>query len=836
MSRFEIEALEGRQLMAFDLQMNVLTTPVVSVIAGTGFTAQVQVSNLGDEASPPARIYYAFTTKDASADTGSDDGPGVVGEIQGVNLDALSPGESATLPLPFSVSRFVPTGQYFFSSTVSTVIDENPDPAGDIGYGTEENDENNSRSASPKVTVLPPVQASVGRPDANFGTGGTATTVVLGPKLEIVATLADPQTGAQYAAATRRTTPPGLALLRLGPDGNPDPAFGNSGDGLFVIPDAPPAVAKSITRSADGSFVLVGTTSDRDVVLVRFNSDGSLDTSASSTGVQVVPSSVFAELAPFDVLRVLPGPSGTTYLVANTDAGANRKIAVLRFAGAALDSTFSDDGVLILRRGSGTTDSARSALVLPDGRVLVAGASKSGTLTSALAVAITPAGVEDATFATGGSFLLPGATVHDRFTTATSGPDGSLYLGGFSGRRDPGATTGGTGSLPLIVRLTSTGKPDRFGKLGIATPDAGATFASVATLIATDDGGVLATVRTASTVAAIGSGQTGVSLVRLVRNGTPLATYGNKGTLIVTPAPVVPAAAADEDFDAFAQSRAADADAVGGGRLRLLAGNTDTPGQTTISVTQLVADGADLAATTAAKFSGTTLTGRTSSLAYTLANRGTLPVSGQVVVTVRLLTSLSDDGTSTGTVARSSSVNLKLLPGASRKQTFKFAFPAVAELRGYFVSVDVATPAGQADVEPSNNLAAAAGVLRVFGPFSETRFELPDGLRLPAAGQSGSFKVNAFNTGNVALSGVGSATLLLVSGPGDLSPLNLGTVPVRANVKPGGKATAITIKGSVPADFTVPPGRFLLITFDGPFLSNERDRTDDEARTRTAVT
>jgi uncharacterized delta-60 repeat protein len=66
-------------------------------------------------------------------------------------------------------------------------------------------------------------------------------------------------------------------LARLNPDGSPDTTFGDSGDGTLILPLSDASVASHVVIQPDGRIIVTGTR-DRDVVVARFNVDGSPDT------------------------------------------------------------------------------------------------------------------------------------------------------------------------------------------------------------------------------------------------------------------------------------------------------------------------------------------------------------------------------------------------------------------------------------------------------------------------------------------------------------------------------------------------------------------------------
>jgi uncharacterized delta-60 repeat protein len=822
MTRPAFDSLESRRLFAYDLAMTAISTDQAAVQPGGTLTGSITVSNIGDTASPPSRAYFALTRNDAQAGN-----PGIVSGIGFVDVPALQPGSGPTvLQVSLPISNVVPAGRYFFSSVVSTLILDNIDPTGDNDLQQDDfNGDNNQLSTSSRIIVSPRVNKSVGTPDPGFGTQGTAVASVA-LDVRVAATYFDSASRTQFAAATivspstRR-----LALLHFNPDGSPDTSFGDNSTFVRTVPNAPAATAKWLTSTTDGKLLLIGMTADNDVVLARFDLTGTLDSSFGNNGVAIISAAAVNSIGTFEVVRILRGESGNlAYIVVNATKGGRQRIVVARLAGDTLDTTFGTNGLVIVNQGAATNDVVRSARILPDGRLVLVGAAKSEAGAQALAAVLTASGQPDSSFNKTGLFLLKNQTYFDTFTTVEAGLNSNLYLGGFSRNSD------NAGSTPFVVRLSLGGAPERFGKAGVAqVPVPAVPFASVASLVPTADGGVLVAIRTATAAAGLSSGRVGTTLARLLPIGTPLKTYGAAGLVTVTDPPVLPAAAADADFDSFASTRAGSVDNVGNGSIRILT-DTSNSSQTTFTLTQIRADGVDLEVSAKTVFSGSVISGRTGVCTYTLSNFGTLPFNGPATITLSLQTSLTDN---TGVTLPPITVPLKLPNGVTRKLSLRFVYPQFDDHKGYFVLVS-ADSGPATDIDTSNNTAAASGAVRIGKPYTDLRFSsLPGDLRI-ARGASGTFKVPISNAGNVPATGKGTATLQLVSDPSGSNPISLGDIPFAASIG-AGKSGFITLRGKVP-NIDIPSGRYLRVLLSGALFTLDTDTTDNNATTPNPVT
>lgn len=140
---------------------------------------------------------------------------------------------------------------------------------------------------------------SDGTLDEGFGTGGVvftdhggridgANALVIQPDGKIIA--------AGFAGADRLFTPSDFALARYNEDGTLDSAFGVGGKVRTIV--APPGVPDAssrvtgLARQVDGKIVAVGqaqpvTLAPSEIVLVQYNSDGTLDTTFGGGGVVI---------------------------------------------------------------------------------------------------------------------------------------------------------------------------------------------------------------------------------------------------------------------------------------------------------------------------------------------------------------------------------------------------------------------------------------------------------------------------------------------------------------------------------------------------------------------
>ena len=160
-----------------------------------------------------------------------------------------------------------------------------------------------------------------------------------------------------------------FALARYNSDGSLDTSF--SGDGKVTTDLTPYAdEGKSVIVQADGKILVAGYSAriGWDFALVRYNSDGSLDTSFSGDGKVITDFNNSAN----DEGLVATLQTDGKILVAGI---SNNDFALVRYnTDGSLDKSFSGDGRVTTDFNSGD-DIARSVAMQADGKILVAGNS-----------------------------------------------------------------------------------------------------------------------------------------------------------------------------------------------------------------------------------------------------------------------------------------------------------------------------------------------------------------------------------------------------------------------------------------------------------------------------
>jgi uncharacterized delta-60 repeat protein len=270
-----------------------------------------------------------------------------------------------------------------------------------------------------------PAWAADGDLDTSFGTGGKVTTaigsaddtaysVVLQSDGKIIA-VGQSDNGANTDFAVVRYNADGSLDTSFDTDGKVTTAIGSSNDN-----------ARSVVLQSDGKIVVVGNSwsSVYDFAVVRYNADGSLDTSFSGDGK--VTTQVGGSLSDTAYSVVLQ--SDGKIIVAGT---SDSDFAVVRFnADGSLDTSFDTDGKVTTPIGSGT-DEAYSVVLQSDGKIILSGYSV-GANRDFTVVRYNADGSLDTSFGTGGKVTTPIGSGNDEANSVVLQSDGKIILSGYS--------------------------------------------------------------------------------------------------------------------------------------------------------------------------------------------------------------------------------------------------------------------------------------------------------------------------------------------------------------------------------------------------------------------
>jgi uncharacterized delta-60 repeat protein len=256
-----------------------------------------------------------------------------------------------------------------------------------------------------------------------------------------------------------------FGLVRFNTDGTLDTTFGNGGKVTTSFPTG--SLATGVVVLSDGKIVAAGNELPGNVFeLARYNANGTLDTTFGSGGEVVTPLAQFPSLEVGDLLQQA---DGKLIVVGDTNGGAPNDWVLARYnANGSLDTSFGNQGVVVTPLsglvGSGAGGNGSAALypnagTPNDGKILVVG-SDSATGTWQM-VRYNANGTLDTNFGSGGEVVTP-----------IGGSPFSVALDASGRPVITGDKVVGSGPLDVteLARFNLDGTPDTtFGSGGLVT-------------------------------------------------------------------------------------------------------------------------------------------------------------------------------------------------------------------------------------------------------------------------------------------------------------------------------------------------------------------------------
>ena len=258
-----------------------------------------------------------------------------------------------------------------------------------------------------------------------------------------------------------------FALVRYNTNGSLDSTFGKNGlktTDLSVYKDD----INSIAIQKDGKIVAGGFTSNQlgtHFALTRYNTDGSLDSTFSGNGIQNTNFNWNGEINSIKLQA-----DGKIVAAGNTWNGNNNDIAVARYnTNGNLDSTFNDDGILQTDIEA-SEDNGRSVAIQSDGKIVVAGTKYNYANSDFLVVRYNADGSLDNSF-NGDGILTADMGGNDECAGVVIQADGKIVVAGSTYNIDDSYYAN---TDIVAARFNNDGTSDKtFGKNGIVVTDLG---------------------------------------------------------------------------------------------------------------------------------------------------------------------------------------------------------------------------------------------------------------------------------------------------------------------------------------------------------------------------
>ena len=304
-----------------------------------------------------------------------------------------------------------------------------------------------------------------------------------------------------------------FALLRLQPNGLPDPVFGNAGKAIHSFGQF--ELARSVVVLGDGRIVAGGSGltagGSRDFAVIRCLPNGSLDPQFGTGGLVTTDlQGGFNDHA----FCMAVQPDGKIIV-----AGYHRLgIAMVRYTAAGeLDAGFGSGGKVFSSAITGPEEQAHAIAVQPDGKILISGESRIAGNTDFLLARFNTDGTPDPGFGSGGK-AVPPDWFGEGFDTANSLlllPDGRMLTGGAAGQNF------------AVARYSSAGVLDQsFGSIGTVEIDFGNTDDTVNGLVLQTDGKIVLAGTTRL------NARNYFALIRLTTTGSVDTGFGSGGAVL----------------------------------------------------------------------------------------------------------------------------------------------------------------------------------------------------------------------------------------------------------------------------------------------------------------
>ena len=344
--------------------------------------------------------------------------------------------------------------------------------------------------------------------DPNFGTDGIVITDV-GDLDFCESVLIQPDRKIVIAG----TSDENIAVIRYNTDGTLDNTFGDNG---IVITEEPCCYGSAMVQQSDGKilvaghiYIYTGPDSNFDVYLVRYNTNGTLDTTFSVDG------------------KVITDPGGDNYIhsMALQSDGkivltgqSDNYIVVLRYnTDGSLDHNFGINGIVNTSVG-GLEDNGNSVVIQPDSKIVVAGSSyNNSTHDDIVVLRYNSNGTPDTGFGDEGIVITDIEDNNDIALAIVLQPDGKILAAGY---------TENVSTDFIVLRYNSDGSLDNtFSVDGKSITDLG-SLDRARSLAIQPDGKILATGFTRN------GDNDDLALVRYNPDGTLDLTFDEDGKVV----------------------------------------------------------------------------------------------------------------------------------------------------------------------------------------------------------------------------------------------------------------------------------------------------------------
>lgn len=231
-----------------------------------------------------------------------------------------------------------------------------------------------------------------------------------------------------------------------------DNTFGNNGVVTTSVSNKSTS-GWAIKTQSDGKILIAGTygvMNNGDFVIIRYNTNGSIDNSFGNSGISTVTVS-----NGHDVPWSLDIQSDGKIIVAGTSyiSGSNDFAIVRLNTNGSLDNSFDTDGIVTVDFNSSSDDQCYSIGIQSDGKIVAAGWSTTSSVSIVASLRLNTNGSLDTSFDIDGKVTTTFGTNNDYGKALAIQPDGKIIVVGST-------YTGGLDSDWFLLRYNTNGSLD----------------------------------------------------------------------------------------------------------------------------------------------------------------------------------------------------------------------------------------------------------------------------------------------------------------------------------------------------------------------------------------
>jgi len=255
-----------------------------------------------------------------------------------------------------------------------------------------------------------------------------------------------------------------VAVLRYHSDGTLDTGFGSGGVVTYDSGNGNDC-GRLLVVDADGKMTLTGYAhngSDLDILVMRLNTDGAPDPTFGSEGVVLYDN---AGRSDYGRSIAVEGDGGVLVMARSSGDGTSIAMILKYEADGSLDGTFGTGGVVRYESGKGN-DGFRDLAIQSDGKIVVTGYTRTDTGFELLTARYHPDGILDISFGTDGIVRFDGGNGNAGARGVVIHDGGNILVSG--------SNSNGTDLDVLLLRYLADGTLDpEFGMAGVVIYDSG---------------------------------------------------------------------------------------------------------------------------------------------------------------------------------------------------------------------------------------------------------------------------------------------------------------------------------------------------------------------------